>query len=404
MRDFKNAKKCIFILIKWLFLSLFIGIVCGMTGALFSKAIEFVTEFRAQRGWILYLLPLGGVVSVFLYRLLKISDMGTNQVLASAHSDFKVSPKLAPAVFIGTVITHAFGGSAGREGAALQLGGSLATLSLKVLKLEEKYKRALILSGMGALFSAVFGTPLGAAVFVLEVVHTKKVQLFSIFPVLVSSFTAFLTAVALGVKPERFTLHNIYSVNFDNLWKTAVISAAGAIVSMLFCKALHSAEKLFKKIIANEFLRIAIGGAIIVVLTKIVGTNDYNGSGINIIDNIFSNGQLNYEAFALKFVFTVITVAAGFKGGEIIPSFFIGSTLGGAIALLLGLDISLGACVGMVSLFCGVTNCPIASLVLSIEIFGIKGVLFYLISVIISFLASGKANLYEEQNKSVEEI
>ena len=394
----QKIKSYLFAFICWLILGSLLGSLCGVIGYAFAEAIEFGTGMRQEHGWLLYLLPVAGMLSVLIYKLLRVSDIGTNRVLESARSKNKVPILLGPAVFAGTVLSHTFGASAGREGAALQLGGSISSLFCKILKLDEKSKHILTMCGMAALFSALFGTPLGAAVFAIEVISVGYIGSAAIFPCLISSVSAYLVAHSLGAHAERFTISAVPELNLNVLWKVALIGVAGALVSMLFCKALHLSEHLAKKYLKNEFLRILAGGSLLVLLPIILRTTDYNGGGINIINNVFEKGEVRYEAFALKILFTVITVAAGYKGGEIVPTMFIGATLGGSLAILFGLNPGFGAAVGIAALFCGVTNCPLGTLVLCVELFTGEGILFFAISAAISFILSGKASLYSKQN------
>ncbi len=381
----------------WLLLGCIVGAVCGLVGAVFSKCIGFGVNLREENSWLLYLLPVAGLLSVGIFKLCKVSDVGTNRVLESSRGNKTVPFLLAPAVFAGTVLSHTFGASAGREGAALQLGGSISSLLSKILKLSDKSRHILTMCGMAAVFSALFGTPMGAAVFAIEVISVGQICSAAIFPCLVSSICAFYVSSLLGVEPERFSISAVPSLSPNTLWKVVVIGVAGALLSILFCKVLHEAEHLFKKLLKNEFLRIAAGGLMIVALTLILGTHDYNGGGIEVINRIFTQGDVRYEAFALKIVFTAITVAAGFKGGEIIPTMFIGATMGGTIATLLGMNPGMGAALGIAALFCGVTNCPLGTMVLCVELFGSEGMIFFALSGIISFMLSGKASLYTKQ-------
>lgn len=378
-------------------LSLIIGTIGGVFGTAFSKSIALVTNLRTDNGWLVYLLPIGGILSVGLSKLLRVESLGTNQVFESTRSDKKVSFWLAPVVFVCSVLTHLFGGSAGREGAALQLGGGTATLFCNIFKLDEKKKRILIRCGMAAFFSAIFGTPLAASVFVLEVVTVGSIYIPAVFPVFVSGITAYFTAHFLGAHAEHFTIGTTPYSSPLNVLKILLIAVMAAIVSVIFCKGLHFAEHIFKKYLKNSFLRAFVGGAIIVLLTVIVGTRDYNGGGIEVIERIFESGEVKYEAFLLKIVFTCITVAAGFRGGEIVPTLFIGATLGGVLGSLIGLDAAMGAAVGMSALFCGVTNAPLSSILLSAEMFGGESLLYCAISVIMVFALSGKCSLYSSQ-------
>lgn len=381
--------------IKLILIAILTSITCGIIGSLFSLAVSFATEIRTNYSSTLYFLPLGGLLSVFLYKKLKVNGVSTSHVFQSILSEKNVSPKLAPAVFGASVLTHLFGGSAGREGAALQLGGGVSSFFSRTFKLTDLERRILTLCGMAAFFSSVFGTPIGACIFVLEVVFSGSVCFIAILPTIVSSLVAFIVAQIIGIKPERFGLGNIPNLKFSIILKICAITILSAFVSILFCYALKYSKELFKKIFASEYIRIFIGGSFVVIITLIIGSRDYNGAGVNIIEHIFENGTVRYEAFVLKILLTVITVAAGYKGGEIIPTLFIGATFGAAVALLLGLAPAIGAAVGMTALFCGVTNCPITAVVLSAEMFGIKGIFFFMISSLLSYVFSAKITLYD---------
>lgn len=391
-----TAKAYTVAFLRWLILGIIVGILCGLVGTAFAKSVSYVTELRGAHRWLLFLLPIGGLVSVAVYQLCRVTDVGTNQVFESVRSEKHVSVLLAPAVFIGSVLTHLGGGSAGREGAALQLGGSISALLGQILHLDEKARHILTMCGMGALFSAIFGTPLGACVFALEVVSVGQFCSAAFFPVLISSVTAYSVADLLGVPAERFPLSAVPEMSVSVLWRLALIAIVCALVSVVFCHTMHFAGKLFPKLISNPYLRIFVGGVMIVLLTLIFGT-DYNGGGIDVIERIFVEGDVHYEAFLLKIIFTAITISAGFKGGEIIPTLFIGATLGGSLAVLIGLDPAFGAALGMAALFCGVTNCPLATIFLCIEMFGVQGAVFFALSAAASFLLSGYASLYTGQ-------
>lgn len=376
-----------------LIVSALIGAVCGLVGAVFAKGIGFVTELREANGFLLYLLPTGGLVSVLLYKLTKNEGVGTIRVLESARGGEKTPLLLMPVIFAASVITHLFGGSAGKEGAALQIGGAVSELISKITRADEEKHSVYMICGMAALFSAVFGTPFGAWIFALEVVMHKKFLLISVAPALVSSVIANLISVAIGVKPERFDIADMPYLSFSAFGKILLISAVVAAVSLIFCHSLHGCEKFLERIIRNPFIRIFAGGCAVIILTLIFGT-DYNGGGMEIIERIFEEGIVKPEAFLLKMIFTVITVSSGYRGGEIVPSLFIGSTLGGTLSPLLGLSPAFGAAAGMIAFFSGVTNCPLASAVISIELFGAEGILFFAASAFLARLVSGKKCLY----------
>lgn len=403
-----NFKTYFLTFIKWSALGITVGLLCGVLGAVFEKSVSAVTNLRAENGWLIFLLPVGGIISVAIYKLCKVTNIGTNDVFRSVRSEKSVPFLLAPAVFVGSVITHLFGGSAGREGAALQLGGSISGLLGKIFGLSKESQHILTVCGMGAFFSALFGTPLGACIFALEVVNVGHICSAAFLPAIISSITAYGTALLLGVTPEKFSIAFVPDFTLNTLWKVAVIGIVGAIVSIMFCFIMHFTHRCFTKLIKNDFLRIVAGALVVVALTMILGTTDYNGSGMEVIHRIFNGGTVSHIAFLIKIIFTAVTIAVGFKGGEIIPTLFIGATLGYSTAMLVGLNPAFGAAVGMAALFCGVTNCPIATVVLFVELFGGVGIVFFALSAIISFFLSGYSSLYSGQklifSKFTEEI
>lgn len=376
----------------WCLLGIMSGAVCGLIGAVFSKAVGYVTNIRLQNDLILYLLPLAGLASVGIYKICRVKNIGTTNVFDAVRTEQNLPPLLAVAIFCGTCISHLFGSSSGREGAALQIGGGVANTLSRILKLDEDSRHITVMCGMAALFSAVFGTPLAAAIFVLEVIMTRLCFAGAI-PVLFSSITAFFISQMLHVHPERFNIGKLPQVSFSLIWKISVITVAAITVAFIFCKGLSVGKAFAKKIFKNEFLRIAVGGAIIIALTLLVGTRDYNGGGIDVIERVFEGG-VKYEAFALKLIFTVICVACGYKGGEIIPTLFIGATLGGAVALIVSLPLGTGAAIGMAVLFVCATKCPVATILLCCEMFGFYCAPIIIPIVIVSFIAARYQGLY----------
>lgn len=373
-------------------LSVIIGLICGICGTLFSKSVELVTAVRTQNNWLLFLLPIGGLISVGIYKLCRVKNIGTTNVFESVRTEQSLPPLLSIAVFCGTCISHLFGSSSGREGAALQIGGGVANVFSRFLKLDEDTRHKLIMCGMAALFSAVFGTPLAACIFVLEVILTR-LCFSAIIPVLISSVIAFIISQLLHVHPERFSIGELPEFSVALLWKVTVIIAVCVLIAFVFCKGLNLGKTITKKILKNEFLRIAIGGLLIIGLTLIVGNRDYNGGGIHIIERVF-DGTVKQEAFALKLLFTIICVSCGYKGGEIIPTLFIGATLGGTIASLLSFPIGIGAAIGIAVLFVCATKCPLATILLCCEMFGFYCAPLIIPIVIISFIVARYNGLY----------
>lgn len=394
---FREAADYLLTFLKWALIAGCTGLLGGALGTLFHKSVEYATDFRTEHGFILWFLPIGGVVIIALYKVCKLSEnTGTNEVIDSIRTNNNVPPILAPLIFISTVITHLLGGSAGREGAALQLGGSIGSIIGRIFRLDEKDMHIITLCGMSSVFSALFGTPLTAAFFALEVISVGVIYYAGLIPCLVSSLVAYEISLFFGAKPIRFLDLDVPQISFALILQTAALAACCAIVSILFCLAIKKTRLLLIKIIKNDYLRIAVGGAVIILLTYLVQTRDYNGAGMGVIEKAIG-GSARPEAFLLKIIFTAITIGAGYKGGEIVPTFFIGATFGCVLGKLLGLGGSLGAALGMIALFCGVVNCPIASIILSVEIFGAGGMIIFAIACAVSYTLSGYYGLYSTQ-------
>lgn len=390
---FNNVK----IFLKWVCVAVISGTVVGMFSIVFSFCLKYVTDFREGHRYIIFLLPLAGVVIVMLYRMFNYSNnKGTNLVLSTIHTDTKLPFKMAPLIFISTVITHMFGGSAGREGAALQLGGSIGSKLGELLKLDEQDEHVIIMCGMSAAFSALFGTPMAAAIFSMEVVSVGVMYYAALVPCVFSALIASNFASTMGISPESFNVHDIPVMEIENSVKIIIIAMACAAISVLFCMLLHSMGDFFRKYFKNQYIRITVAGIIIVVATLIIGNDDYLGAGINVIERAIE-GNVSPFAFIIKMLLTAITLEAGFKGGEIVPSFFIGATFGCLAGHILSISPSLCAAVGMIAVFCGVTNCPVTSLLISFELFGYKGASYFMIAIAVSYLLSGYYGLYHDQ-------
>ena len=391
--------------LRWTLVGLLIGAVCGAVGGLFAMAVEKATELRQEHGWLLYLLPVGGLLIAGMYRLMKLPlSLGTDEIITTCRTQGKVPVLMAPAIFISTALTHLLGGSAGREGAALQLGGSLGAAIGDLTHPREDGRRIFELCGMAALFSALFGTPLTATVFVLEIIEVGKINNRAILPVLVAAISAKLMALFVGAPVELFPLGaGLQAVDAPALLKALALGVVCALVAILFCMTMHFAQKHMKKLIRNDFLRIALGGAAVILLTLLLGTRDYNGGGMHVIFAALE-GKARPEAFLLKILFTALTLSAGFKGGEIVPAFFVGSTLGCAVAPLLGFSPAVGAAVGLVAVFCGVTNAPLASLLLAVELFGTEYLPLIGLAAVAAFMLSGHFSLYHSQQFDVPKL
>lgn len=391
----KSAYNYVQTFLKWTLIAVLTGAVSGFVGMAFHVSVEVATEIRGVHGSILYLLPLGGIIIVVIYKLCNYNK-GTDAVISSIRSDESVSPVMAPLIFISTVITHLCGGSAGREGAALQIGGSIGSSIGKLISLDEKDMHLIVMCGMSGVFSALFGTPLTATFFALEVTSVGIMYYSALIPCIASALTAYALTLFYNIEPTRFILNVIPDISVSVVLQVVAIAALCALLSIIFCTVMHQSEKRLKKLIKNDYLRIIAGGIAVIALTYIVGCRDYNGAGMNIITDAI-NGNAKTSAFMWKIVFTAITIGAGYKGGEIVPTFFIGATFGCVIAKLIGFDAGFGAALGMVAMFCGVLNCPIASVILSIELFGSQGIILFAITAAISYMLSGYYGLYSSQ-------
>lgn len=385
-------------LLKWLAIGTCIGLIVGAVSSLFGHALVWASDFRAQYPQIILALPLAGLLIVFLYKFFKDeNDKGTNMVISSIHSSTGIPFRMAPLIFVSTVLTHLCGGSAGREGAAIQLGGSIANRLGRIIRLNENDQHIIIMCGMSAGFSALFGTPMAASIFSLEVISIGIMHYSALVPCVTAAMIAHFVADFLKVPPETFTVAEIPAMNPVIFFKIVILAALIGGVSILFCIILHTAEHLYKKFIRNSYIRILVAGCIIVLLAAILRTDFYLGSGMEIIEHIFHTGDTEIYTFLLKMIFTALTLGAGFKGGEIVPSFCIGAAFGCAVAALFGLPVTLVAACGMVGVFCGVTNCPLTSLLISFELFGFEGMPYYLVTVAVSYMLSGYYGLYRAQ-------
>ncbi len=389
-------------LCKWTMLSILVGLVMGCVGAAFLRSLDWATQLRETNLWPVFLLPLAGAVIALLYKTAGVEkDRGANFVLVAVREADLPPLRIAPLIFICTVLTHLVGGSSGREGAALQLGGSIAAGFERILKLDAKDGRVITMCGMAAGFSALFGTPLTAAIFSIEVISVGVMYYAALLPCVFASLISVQVAGFLGTTPTAFVLEQVPELSPLTMAQAAGIGLLCALLAVIFCRLMHLSPKLYQRLFPNPILRAAAGGGLVLLLTFVVqlwnpGTYDYNGAGGAILTAAIG-GQARPEAFLLKILFTMLTLGAGFKGGEIVPVFFTGATFGCVIAPLLGLPASFGAGLGMVSLFCGVTNCPLTSLMLAYEVFGGVNLSLFAAGCAAAYLLSGYESLFQAQ-------
>ena len=393
----RHPKRYIQSFCKWSFLAILIGILGGLLGAGFHHALHFVTHLRGEHNWLIFLLPIGGLMSVGLYHLLRLrANRGTNEIIEATLEGKHVSPLIAPGIFLSTAMTHLFGGSAGREGAALQLGGSVASMLGRIFRLKKEDRKILIMSGMSAVFAGLFGTPLTACLFTMEFESVGTIFSPALLPCFLAAFVASQLSSTLGVHAEGVALDVTTALHFGNIWKFALLAIAISLLGIFMCWLFHKAEHCAHKWLPNAWLRISLGGVVIVVMTLLVGDHRFNGAGMEMALKAVG-GEADWYAFALKMLFTAVTLSAGFKGGEIVPTFCIGATFGCLLGGLLGLDAGMAAALGLVGLFCCATNSPLAAIVLSIEMFGAANLYLFALICVICFVLSGRSGLYASQ-------
>ena len=380
---------------KWLAVGGLIGGVGGVIGSAFHIGVDYATRIRTAHPWILYLLPLLGLLIAGLYRLAKVEGKDTNAVIESVHFGKNVPVLLVPVIFLSTVLTHLGGGSAGREGAALQIGGGIGFETGRLLHLGQKDLPLATLCGMSAVFSALFGTPLTATVFAMEVISVGVFYYAGLLPCLTAALVGYGVSLAMSVPPTRFTVA-APGLNAWTMVLVILLAIGCGVVSILFCRGLQGSGRLAAKLLPNPFVRVFVGGLLVIALTLLVGSTDYNGAGMSVVEQAVG-GHVSGWAWILKLLFTAVTIGFGFKGGEVVPSFFVGAAFGCLLGGFLGLPAGFGAAIGLVAVFCGAVNCPIASVLLSVEIFGIGGLLYFAMACAISYLLSGYCGLYSSQ-------
>lgn len=384
------------LLAKWLVLAAVVGVLCGGTGAAFYHAIVKVTALRTQNPWLLLTLPLAGLLIVAIYKLTGTEGQGTDNVIDAVQDGKPLQVLLLPAIFIATVLTHLAGGSAGREGAALQMGGDIGWHAGRLLHLSDHDCRVATICGMAAFFTALFGTPLAATMFAMMVINVGLVFYAAFIPAFAASLVSYGLCTLLRVTPVRFDVTAPATAPLP-IVKTAFFGLACAIVTMLFCAALRFAGRRMQRWFPNPWIRVLVGGVVVIAATLMCGSMRYNGAGTDVIQQAIEQGQAMPQDFILKILFTAVTLAAGYKGGEVVPSFFIGATFGCFAAPLFGLPAGFGAALGMVAVFCGATNCLFSSLALAVEVFGAQGLLYFGVVCGICHALTGYTGLYSHQ-------
>ncbi|WP_109831141.1 voltage-gated chloride channel family protein [Reichenbachiella versicolor] len=407
-------------LFKWILLVLPVSIIVGSLVALFLWLMEWAATIRWNNQWIIYFLPFAGIAIYIMYRFFgKNSAAGNNLIMDEIHKPGGGIPfRMAPLVLISTVITHLFGGSAGREGTAVQIGGSIAAFVGKTLKLNNEDTKIILLSGMAAGFGAVFGTPVTGAIFALEVLAIGRIKYNALLPCLAASLLADITCTAFPIHHTHYTIeysaketfNSISFIHFDLKLLSIVIGASVlfGLASFLFSKLSHGIKDLSSKLIPSPWLIPVIGAGLVIGISYSLGTFDYLGLGVNTINgdgisiiNAFKVDGVDQLSWFWKLILTAITLGMGFKGGEVTPLFFIGATLGNAIAFWTGAPVDLMAGLGFIAVFAGATNTPLACTIMGIELFGAENITYYAVACFTAYYFSGHSGIYSSQRIAI---
>ena len=403
-------------LIRWTLMLVPVSIAIGSVVALFMWLLSWATHFRFQHTWLLYFLPIAGLLIHFIYQSIgKSSERGNNLIIEEIHQPGGGVPaQMAPVILMSTIITHLFGGSAGREGTAVQIGGSIAGLFSRWFKLNEADTKVILIAGIAAGFGAVFGTPLTGAVFAIEVLSVGRMKYDAFLPAMIASFIGNLTVTVWGIHhtayhidpilSNRHFLSAYYPVNLFLILKIIISAVCFGLASYLFVFLIRQVKALFTKMIKIQWMIPVSGAVIIIAMTFLLGKTDYLGLGVEseypaaiTIPSTFQVGGADNWSWLWKMVYTTITLGTGFKGGEVTPLFYIGATLGNALSVLLNAPVSLFAALGFIAVFSGATKTPFACTLMGAELFGIHYLLFFALACFIAYWCSGRPGIYAAQ-------
>lgn len=386
----------------WLLNAVIVGVLAGSATALFLWTLDKATLTREQHSWLVYLLPFAGILVVYLYfQFGRNVERGNNLLIEEIHDPKKIIPfGMLPLIFVGTVITHLFGGSAGREGTAVQMAGAIADQWAHLFKKLRLDRQQLLMMGMSAGFASVFGTPLAGAIFGVEVLAIGRIRYASLLPCIFAAAIAHFVCISWGIQHTTYFIGLVPDLSIATICWAFLAGILFGLCAWFFSWSLHRSSAALKEAIASPFLRVFLGGVVIIALTLILQSDRYLGLGIPSILNSFAIPS-GPQDFILKIIFTVITLSVGFKGGEVTPLFFIGATLGSFLSVFMGLPTGLLAGMGFVAVFAGAANVPLASLFMALEMFGGPPGIYMAIAVITSYVFSSHNGIYSAQKIEV---
>ena len=387
------------ICLRWCMFSIATGIVCGLAGTLFYHMVAGANTVRGNHPWLLFFLPLAGIIIVKFNHMLNLpEDKGADLIFDSVREQSHIPPQVVITSGVSAVATHLFGGSAGRVGVALQMGGGIASGLGKGFKLNPRDISLFTMCGMAGFVTVLFGAPLTATFLCMEVISVGVIYYAALLPCLLTAMTAYFITQIFEMKPLFYTITNVPIGTVSALFKVGLFSVACAVVSIIFCLSIKELNVFLKNKIPNQYIRIVIGSLAVIGITLLIGNQTYNGSGSDLLDKALIYGKSNPWDFALKLLLTSITLACGFKGGGVFPAFIVGATFGASFGRYFELPPHFSAAVGLVAVFSGMVNCPIASIFLGAELFGSEGIIFFAIASAVSFVFSGYFTLFPGQN------
>lgn len=383
-------------------LAVIVGAASGLASAAFLVMLDRATDLQTDQGWLLYLLPLAGVVIAWAYNGYGASASGGNNLLLDQiHATDQVNRvplRMFPLVLASTILTHLCGGSAGREGTAVQMGGALGSWLARTLRLDSVHLRLLLLCGIAGGFSSVFGTPLAGTIFAMEVLAIGGMNYDALIPCLIAAVTGDLVIDALDVHHGLYVISSAMpDLTLRTLAMVVIAGIAFGLASLVFSELTGFVEKTSKQFIANSMLRAFIGGLLVIGITLVLGTRIYNGLSLPLLSDSFTDASIPTWAFLFKIILTSVTLGVGFKGGEVTPLFVIGATLGVTLSGPLNMSPDVLAGLGFVAVFAAAANTPVACVIMAAELFGTAGVLYFGIAIFVAYTISGHRGIYHSQ-------